>query len=167
MQPTSYQPAVDLLPYGGELNLVVGCGTQPTTHAGPHRIPLGNPHTHQDVFIPINDAYTMDIVPTIVPHRVGSFWIADHTEDLPSRTFQYIYFENLPGDLLNDRGWALTAARTAHRLLGNGGMLIIRAGMNAIAPGGELHLALQHVFGANVGHNLDQYQWAQDIRAWK
>lgn len=145
MQPTAFQPAEDLHPYRGEPCFVVGCGTQPTMHPHePHQVPLSE-RINMDVSIDI--AYTMDINRAMSPHRVGSFWIADHTEDLPGGKFRYVFFENLPRGLFGDRGWCLTAARAAHRLLDVGGEAIVRTGSTALAPGGLLHHAFRDVFG--------------------
>lgn len=168
-QPTAFQAAQDLIAYNGETELIVGCGTIPGTHPGaPHRIPLGNPVTHADILIPIANAYTMDIDATMTPHRIGSFWIEDHTEDLPPGVFQRIFFENLPGPLFGNRGWCLAAARAAHRLLAVGGQVIIRSGMGTTQPNNHLDQALQDVFGPNaVGFNVDQHGVVQDIRATK
>jgi hypothetical protein len=136
-QPTAFQAPDDLLPYTHQPIMVVGCGTQPATHPGqPHLVPQGNPVTHANVSIGLG-ACSMDVNATMTPHRVGSFWIADHTEDLPGGAVRLIYFENLPGNLFANRGWCLTAARTAHRLLDsvNTSMVLIRAGLGAICPG--------------------------------
>lgn len=165
-QPKAFDPAQDLAPLGNEVILVVGCGRNPTTHLGqPHRIPLGD---QVYVDIQINGAYTIDIDRAKNPHRVGSFWIADHTEDLPGDRFQYVFFENLPEDLFGDRGLCLTAARAAHRLLAPGGVVIIRSGMSKMKPGSDLHQALRDIFGPlRVGHNVDRYNFVLDIRAMK
>jgi hypothetical protein len=169
MQPTAFQAPQDLIPYNNEQVLVVGCGSQPATHPGqPHRIPAGNIATGATVSIPLQVTYTMDINPAMHPHRVGSFWIEDHTEDLPSAAFRLIYFENLPGGLLADRGWCLTAMRAARRLLSQNGMLIIRSGLGVVNPGSALDVAMQDTFGAgNVILNQDQYGVYLDIRAQK
>jgi hypothetical protein len=169
MQPTAYQPAVDQIAYNGQQIMVVGCGTMPMTHPGqPHLVPQGNMNTGANIAIGLAAAYTMDISAAMTPHRVGSFWIADHTEDLPSNAFGVIYFENLPGNLFANRGWSLTAVRSAHRLLMAGGHVLIRSGLNTVDPGSELDGALQTVFGINnVRYNIDVYNVALDIRATK
>lgn len=168
-QPTAFQPPVDHIPYGGQQVIVVGCGSNPATHPGaPHRIPLGNLNNGQDVNIGLGLAYTMDINAAMLPHREGSFWIADHTEDLPGSRFRVIYFENLPGNLFSNRGWCLTAMRSAHRLLEPGGWVIVRTGAGMNAPGGLLHVAMQDVFTAvNTRVNADQWGVTQDLRAQK
>lgn len=172
MQP-ALMPAVDNLPYNNEPIIVVGCGTTHVVNVGGnqlpgHRIPLGNPNTHADIFIPAHLSYTIDVNHAQGPHRVGDFWVADHTEDLPGGRFSVIFFENLPGPLFANRGWCLTAVRAAHRLLQAGGRVVIRAGLGTINPGGHLDQALQDVFGPHqVTHNADGYGVIQDIRAVK
>ncbi|NIL55685.1 hypothetical protein [Salinispora arenicola] len=99
------------------------------------------------------------------PHRVGSFWIADHTEDLPGGKFRYVFFENLPRDLFEDRGWCLTAARAAHRLLDVGGEAIVRTGFTALAPGGLLHHAFRDVFGVVDYHQAPASGALMHLRA--
>lgn len=169
MHPSSYQPAQDLTAYNNEPVFVVGCGTQPVTHAGqPHRIPAGYIAPGAALIIPLQAAYTMDINPGMNPHRVGSFWIADHTEDLPSDSFRLVYFENLPGNLFTDRGWALTAIKTAQRLLMPNGVVVIRAGMGTINPGSALDVAMQDTFGPlNAVVTQDTYGMYVDIQGKK
>lgn len=155
MQPLDDQPtaftAPDLRPYNGEPCFVVGCGTKPMMHPHePHQVPLGN-NINMDISIDV--AYTMDIEKDMAPHRIGSFWIADHTEDLPSGKFRYVFFENLPKGPFETRAWCLTVARTAHRLLEVGGEAIVRTGFEALKPGGLLHHAFRDVFGV-----VDYYQ---------
>lgn len=169
MQPTARTPAHDLIPYNHEDVFVVGCGSQPNTHAGqPHTARMNNVFMGARLAIALNLAYTMDINPAIVPSRVGSFWIEDHTEDLPPNTFRFMLFENLPGNLLQDRGWCLTAMRTAKRLLVPHGLLIISAGLGVVNPGSNLDFAMQDTFGIpNVASTQDQFGMSFDIRAVK
>ena len=109
MQPTARQPATDLIPYTGQQVMVVGCGTTPLTHPGnPHLMPRPTVPTWASPGWHVHDGHQR----RDDPHRLGSFWIADHTEDLPANRFTDIYFENLPAGLFANPGWCLTAAQS-------------------------------------------------------
>lgn len=150
--------------------MVVGCGRNPSTHPGEaHCIPAGGKNG-TDVNIPLHIAYTIDISSDQNPHRIGSFWVEDHIEDLPANSLKLIYFENLPnmpgipGMDLFEGGNAFGAVRTAHRLLQPGGGLIIRTAANK-SEEGHLYSVINSIFG-NVGLNKSG-EHINDIRARK
>ena len=160
--PTAWTGFTDLTPYAGEQVIVVGCGQ---TH-NPHVIPNAHVVTHAARNIPGHLAFTIDINPGMNPHRVGDFWVADHTEDLPGDHFRLVYLENLPASVFANPGRCLVVARSAHRLLQVGGVLFVRTGMGLAAPGTPVHAALVHIFGAgNVTAGVDQWGMITDLRA--
>lgn len=164
LKPDAFTGYRELVPYAGQTIIVVGCGR---TH-NPHRINNWNlaAHTHRDIH-GVN-AFTFDINAAMNPDRVGDFWVEDHTEDLPIGAFGLVFLENLPAGVFNSAGQCLVVARTAHRLLQNGGVLVVRTGHGLIAAGTPVHAALVQVFGAaNVIVALDQHNWATDLRARK
>jgi hypothetical protein len=165
MPANSWTPAFDIRPLTNQLVCVVGCGLHPTTHPGqPHCLPRGGPGYDWD--IPLAGTYTMDVSYSMSPDRVGSFWVADHVEDLPSNHFHAIYFENLPRNLFETGGWASIAARNAFRLLASQGWVYIRTGADK-SIFGPIYPALTDAGFAPVIPTYDATGWICDICAQK
>ena len=163
MHDNSWFPALDIRGLNGQLILVVGCGRRPTTHPGtPHCLP----RTDGDWLIPLTDAYTMDVNNSMDPDRIGSFWVEDHVEDLPSNHFHAIYFENLPKNLFEIGGWANIAARNAFRLLAGQGWVYIRTGADKSTTG-PIYPALASAGFRNIHPSIDNYGVIWDICAQK
>ncbi len=160
MPANSFTPAFDNHAFNGQRCFVIGCGRQPTTHPGtPHHVPRPGGGGYN---ISLLNAYTMDIENSMDPDRVGSFWVEDHVEDLPSDSFDLIYFENLPANLFETGGWANIAARNAFRLLSSGGWVIIRTGADR-SINGPIYPALRGAHFVNVAPRADQYNFIFDI----
>ena len=161
MPANSWTPATDIRGINGRLILVVGCGLHPTTHPGqPHCLPRMYDGT--DWQIPLNAAYTMDINNAMGPDRIGSFWVEDHVEDLPSNHFDSIFFENLPATLFQTGGWANIAARNAFRLLKSAAWVYIRTGADK-SVNGPIYPALSGAGFVNVTPSYDVHNVIVDI----
>jgi hypothetical protein len=143
--------------------LVVGCGTVPDTHPGePHSFV----RNHGRAVIALDQAFTIDVNPAMKPHRVGSFWVEDHTEDLPVDHFALILFENLPKELFSSESWCRAAVRTAQRLLKPGGYLIVRTGADK-TPTGHLYNVVNKLGFKQVQSVKDQYSVVTHLQANK
>lgn len=161
INPTALTGYHELVPYAGQTILVVGCGR---THA--HSITNYDHVHHTNLPIAAANAYTIDISGAANPDRIADFWVEDHAEDLPGHSFNLIFLENLPAGVFANAGRCAGLARTAHRLLVPGGVLIVRTAHALIAAGSPIHAALVQVFGAaNVIVALDQHNWATHLRA--
>lgn len=116
-----------------------------------------------------NHCYTIDINPAAHPHRVGSFWTLDHTEDIPSNTFERVVFEHSPAIFFQNPGWCLVGLRTAFRLLQqNGWVVISTAGMQqGTVAGDNIREALNKIGFINTTDVLDSHNFVTSIWAQK
>lgn len=149
MLDNSWTPAFDVRPLNARQRiLVVGCGRHPPIDHGPHHC-LPREGGVDDWEIDMDDAYTMDVDTRMSPDRIGSFWVADHVEDLPSGRFDAVFFENLPAPLFQTGGWAHIAAKNAFRLLAPHGWVYIRTGADKSVMG-PIYPALTEAHFINV-----------------
>lgn len=164
---TAWSAALDNIGLNGEVIMVVGCGQNPHTHPGvPHRLQNGR-NDGTTIDFQLHQCYTMDITHAQNPSRVGSFWVEDHTEDLPPNQFNIIFLENLPDHIHMGNLFAVgrvnAAVRTAWRLLLPNGFFIVRSpAINGIT----LPAACMNIFG-NSQLKQDQYGMATHLIARK
>lgn len=150
---------------GNEKYFIVGCGT---THR--HEV-----HKYNQFGMPIveylatNHCYTIDVDKGAKPHRIGSFWTLDHTEDIPGNHFEWVVFENLPRVFFENPHWCVVGLKTAFRITMSGGWVVVRtAGMQVGQVAGDNVREALGMAGFNtVTHVSDNYGIILAIWAYK